>query len=85
MMNGAVMGKQAQQPPPPAKPGGIEDLAQVIKTRATSGIGMQNFLLLTIFLTKKGYAQYFSEHALLYQYLYFRYFAKSFIVILGKC
>ena len=29
MMNGAVMGKQAQQPPPPAKPGGIEDLAQV--------------------------------------------------------
>ena len=31
MMNGAVMGKQAQQPPPPAKPGGIEDLAQVTK------------------------------------------------------
>ena len=31
MMNGAVMGKQAQQPPPPAKPGGIEDLAQVNK------------------------------------------------------
>ena len=30
MMNGAVMGKQAQQPPPPPKPGGIEDLAQVI-------------------------------------------------------
>ena len=33
MMNGAVMGKQAQQPPPPAKPGGIEDLAQVTKPR----------------------------------------------------
>ena len=31
MMNGAVMGKQAQQPPPPPKPGGIEDLAQVTK------------------------------------------------------
>merc|ERR1719222_1821467 len=30
MMNGAVMGKQAQQPPPPAKPGGIEDLAQYL-------------------------------------------------------
>ena len=30
MMNGAVMGKQgAEQPPPPAKPGGIQDLAQV--------------------------------------------------------
>lgn len=31
MMNGAVMGKQgAEQPPPPAKPGGIQDLAQYI-------------------------------------------------------
>ena len=57
MMNGAVMGKQAQQPPPPPKPGGIEDLAQVTNKPSRTDF---SFTLPTTYLIVKTKGNYFT-------------------------